>query len=261
MRRIATAAGLTLCAWIPAAVAPQDDALGYQDTPLLPGGRWHVHDGLRPQPVVVTPGNAAGRAPSDARVLFDGISTDAWKGGAWRIEGDALVVAGRGGIETKEHFGDCQLHLEWRAPEVDPDAPAAGQGRGNSGVFFFGIYEVQILDCYENRTYPDGMTGALYGQQPPMVNACRAPGEWQTYDILFRAPRFSAGGELESPALVTVLHNGVALHHGEAMIGATRHREVASYRAHGPRGPISLQEHGNPLAFRNIWVRDLARAE
>lgn len=247
---------LTLLA-LPAALAVQDDELGYQDTPLLPDSRWHVHDGLRPQPPVVTPGPAAGAPPSDATVLFDGTSADAFTGGPWAIEDGALVVNGKGNVRTKEHFGDCQLHLEWRAPAPE----GAGQGRGNSGVFFFDRYEVQILDCYENRTYPDGMTAALYGQQPPMVNACRAPGEWQTYDIAFRAPRFDEAGKLVTPALVTVLHNGVLVHHAEPMLGATRHRDVATYAQHGAKGPIGLQDHGNPLAFRNIWVRDLTRAE
>jgi len=242
---------------LPAAWFLQDDKLGYQDTPLLPGTAWHVHDGLRPQPTVVSPGATASAPPSDAVVLFDGTSTDAWNGGPWALEDGALVVNGKGSIRTKQRFGDCQLHLEWRAPEPKGD----GQGRGNSGVFFFDRYEVQILDCYENRTYPDGMTAALYGQQPPMVNACRAPGEWQTYDIAFRAPRFDADGQLVSPALVTVFHNGVLVHHAEALLGATRHRDVAAYAPHDPQGPIGIQDHGNPIAFRNIWVREVARAQ
>lgn len=242
---------------LPALALVQEDKLGYQDTPLLPGSKWHVHDGLRPQPPVVTPASAPGGAPSDAIVLFDGSSLDAWQGGPWTLEGETMVVNGKGGIETKQRFGDCQLHVEWRAP-----APSGnGQGRGNSGVFFFGRYEVQVLDCFENRTYPDGMTGALYGQQPPMVNACRAPGEWQTYDLAFRAPRFDADGEVLSPAFVTLFHNGVLLHHGEAMLGATQHRAVATYSKHDAKGPISIQDHGNPIAFRNIWVREVARAK
>ncbi len=242
---------------VPTALFLQKDELGYQDTPLIPGTKWHVHDGLRPQPTVVTPGATLGAAPSDAIVLFDGTTTDHFSGGPWAIQDGAMVVNGKGGIETKQHFGDCQLHLEWRAPAPEGE----GQHRGNSGVFFFGRYEVQILDCYENRTYPDGMTAALYGQQPPMVNACRKPGEWQAYDIAFRAPRFDEAGQCTSPALVTVLHNGVLVHHAEPLIGATRHRDVATYGAHGEAGPIGLQDHGNPMAFRNIWVRELRRAE
>ncbi|MEZ6017824.1 MAG: DUF1080 domain-containing protein [Planctomycetota bacterium] len=242
---------------LPATLLLQEDKLGYQDTPLIPGTMWHVHDGLRPQPTVVTPGAKLGAPPSDAIVLFDGSSTDAWNGGPWNIEGDAMVVNGKGGIETKQQFGDCQLHIEWRAPKPEGN----GQHRGNSGVFFFGRYEVQILDCFGNQTYPDGMTAALYGQQPPMVNACRAPGEWQTYDIAFKAPRFDDAGALVSPGLVTVFHNGVLVHHAEPLIGATQHRNVATYSAHGERGPIGLQDHGNPMAFRNIWVRELERAK
>jgi hypothetical protein len=247
---------LTLLA-VPAALSLQDDKLGYQDTPLLPGTKWHVHDGLRPQPPVVTAGATLGAPPSDATVLFDGSSTDAWAGGPWAIEEGAMVVNGKGTVRTKERFGDCQLHIEWRAPAPKGD----GQGRGNSGVFFFDRYEVQILDCFENQTYPDGMTSALYGQQPPMVNACRAPGEWQVYDIAFQAPRFDDAGKVVSPALVTLFHNGVLVHHGEALLGATRHRAVAEYSKHETTGPIGLQDHGNPMAFRNIWVRDVQRAQ
>ena len=245
------------------AVTVQEDKLGYQESPLIPGTEWPVHDGLRPQPRVVTPG-AAGvsqSAPSDAIVLFDGTSADAWEGGPWEIADGAMTVNGKGGIKTRESFGDCQLHLEWRAPELGDGPHAKGQGRGNSGVFFMEKYEVQVLDCFENRTYPDGMTSALYGQEPPMVNACRRPGEWQSYDICFRAPRFDADGSLVSPAVATVFLNGVCVHHAQPLIGATRHRQVAEYAAHGPTGRISLQDHGNPVSFRNVWVRPLERAE
>lgn len=245
------------------AVHVQDDKLGYQDSPIIPGTNWHVHDGLRPQPTVITPG-AAGLAqspPSDAVVLFDGTSTDAWKGGPWTIEDGAMVVNGTGGITSKESFGDCQLHLEWKAPTYADGKNPKSQGRGNSGVFFMGKYEIQVLDCFENQTYPDGMTAALYGQEPPMVNACRPSGEWQTYDISFRAPRFRDDGELESPAVVTVFHNGVCVHHARPLMGPTRHRTNTKYETHGPTGPIQLQDHSNPVAYRNIWVRPLERAE
>ncbi len=245
------------------AIQSQDDMLGYQDTPVLPGTRWHVHDGLRPQPKVVTPGAAgvASTAPSDAVVLFDGTSTDSWTGGPWKLEDGAMVINGKGAIRSKEQFGDCQLHLEWKAPTYGDAKGPGGQGRGNSGVFFFGRYEIQVLDCFENQTYPDGMTAALYGQEPPMVNACRPAGEWQTYDICFQAPRFTDDGELQSPAMATVFHNGLCVHHGRAMDGATGHRALAKYSAHGPTGPIQLQDHGNPIAFRNIWVRPLQPAQ
>lgn len=259
---IATAKALPLALAAAATLAfVQKDELGYQDSPLIPGTRWHVHDGLRPQPPVVTPGEA-GSPPSDAVVLFDGTSTEAWSGGPWTVNEDgSMTVNGKGGIETKETFGDCQLHLEWKAPTYgDADGPK-GQGRGNSGVFFFGRYEVQILDCYGNRTYPDGMTSALYGQYPPMANACRPAGEWQTYDIMFQAPRFADDGQLQRPAFATVLHNGICVHHGQVLLGATQHRNVAQYATHEATGPIALQDHGNPISFRNIWVRTLERAQ
>lgn len=239
----------------------QKDDLGYQDTPVLPGTGWHVHDGLRPQPPVVTPGATAAQPPSDATVLFDGEDTSAFEGGPWEVEDGAMTVNGKGGLRTKESFGPVQLHLEWRSPEVPADGAPTGQGRGNSGVFFFGMYEVQILDCFENRTYPDGMTGALYGQFPPMANACRPPGEWQSYDIMFQPPIFGDDGGLQRPAIVTVMLNGVCLHHAQVMLGATQHRKVARYATHRPEGPISIQDHGNPVSFRNIWVRPLAPAE
>jgi len=231
----------------------QDEAPGYDDTPYLTDGTWRVHDKDRPRPVAVSPGARSGDAPSDATVLFDGSNLDAWKGGPWKLVDGAMEVNGSGTLETKEHFGDLQLHLEWAAPaEVSGDS----QGRGNSGVFLMGRYEVQILDSYRNASYADGQAAAMYGQRPPAVNACRAPGEWQTYDILFRAPRFE-GDALVSPGLLTVLHNGVAVHHAEMFHGATAHRQVASYRAHDATGPIQLQDHGNPVRFRNIWVRAL----
>jgi hypothetical protein len=244
----------------------QDQArLGFKDTPLLPGGRWHVHDGDRPKPAIVTPGTSSiqdqpGRAPSDAIVLFDGKDLSRWKnlkGGpaGWTIDDGAMVVKPRAGaIATREEFGDCQLHLEFATP-----VPPRGrdQGRGNSGVLFFGRYEIQVLDSFENLTYPDGQAAAIYGQYPPLVNASRAPGQWQTYDILFTAPRFRADGSLESPAFFTVLHNGVLVHHHTAAIGPMAYRALARYTPHGPKGPLVLQDHGNPVRFRNIWIRPI----
>lgn len=241
-------------------VSLQEDELGYQDSPIIPGTKWHVHDGLRPQPPVVTPG-AARSAPSDATILFDGSSTDAWEGGSWKVGGGAMTVNGTGVMKTKESFGDCQLHLEWRAPLLGAGDPPKGQGRGNSGVFFFEKYEIQVLDCFGNQTYPDGMTAALYGQEPPMVNACRPRGEWQTYDIAFQAPRFNDDGSLESPAIATVFFNGVCVQNARPLTGATRHRQLATYAPHAPTGRISLQDHGNPISYRNIWIRPLKRAE
>jgi len=239
-----------------APLALQDHPVGYDDTPYLPGGQWRVHDSARPRPEVVTPG--VGTAPpSDAVVLFDGSDLSAWRQGdevaKWRVQGGAMEVNGTGSIETAERFGDVQLHLEWAAPA---EVSSNSQGRGNSGVFLMGIYEVQILDSYENESYADGQAAAMYGQYPPDVNACRAPGEWQTYDIFFRAPVFE-GGELVSPALVTVVHNGVLVHHAREFLGRTAHRQVATYDAHAAEGPIGLQDHGNPVRFRNVWVRRL----
>lgn len=229
---------------------------GYSDTPQLPGQRWRVHDSERPQPMSVVAGQGSA-APSDARVLFDGKDLAAWKNGdaaaGWKVEHGYAEVNGTGNIETREHFGDCQLHLEWASPAK---VESSSQGRGNSGVFLLGRYEIQILDSFENPTYADGGAGALYGQFPPLVNASRGPGEWQSYDIFFRAPRFE-GDKLAAPALVTVVHNGVVVQHAQELLGATRHREVATYSAHAPTGSIALQDHGNPVRFRNIWVRQL----
>ncbi|MBL8842974.1 MAG: DUF1080 domain-containing protein [Planctomycetes bacterium] len=242
---------------------PQEQqAPGYTDTPLLPDGKWCVHDSRRPQPRVVTPGSAStpaqpGRAPSDAIVLFDGKDLAKWTSGGgearWKVGDGYVEVNGTGDIETRESFGDCQLHVEWCAP-----LPASGdsQGRGNSGIYFMQRYEVQVLDCFQNATYPDGQAAALYGQKPPLVNACRAPGEWQSYDIVFEAPRFD-GAKLVKPARVTVLHNGVVVHHGQELLGATAHRELARYEAHADRLPIRLQDHGNPVRYRNLWLRPL----
>lgn len=238
-------------------------SIGYDDTPMLPGSKWRVHDGRRPQPKVVTPGtfstqDVPGIPPSDAIVLFDGKDTSKWVGRdggpiKWKVENGAMEVSpGTGDIETKDHFGDCQLHIEWAAPTV---VKGESQGRGNSGVFLMGRYEIQVLDCYNNLTYPDGTTAAIYGQYPPLVNACRKPGEWQTYDIFFVAPRFE-GEKLVSPAYVTVVHNGILVHHHQAIMGPTGHRIVASYTTpHPPTGPIRLQDHGDLVRYRNIWIR------
>ncbi|MBL8754702.1 MAG: DUF1080 domain-containing protein [Planctomycetes bacterium] len=237
----------------------QDPQPGYRDTPKLPDG-WRVHDADRPRPRVVDAGPAGAPVPppADAVVLFDGASLASFRGrdgdAKWAIVDGAMQVNGTGDIETKAEFGDCQVHVEWAAP-----SPAKGdsQGRGNSGVFLFGRYEVQVLDSFANPTYADGQAGALYGQKPPLVNACRRPGEWQTYDIFFRAPRFKADGTLDQPARVTVVHNGIVVQLDEALLGATAHRAVAKYEAHGDKGPIRLQDHGDPVRFRNLWVRPL----
>jgi hypothetical protein len=247
------------------ATGAQRPKLGYKDTPMLPGGKWHVHDGDRPQPRVIRPGtcrtqDAPGQAPSDAVVLFDGTDLAHWgdgRGGeaTWKVQDGAMVAqAGGGPISSKDEFGDCQLHIEFATPD-----PPTGrdQGRGNSGVMFFGLYEIQVLDSFENQTYPDGQAAAIYGQHPPLVNASRGPGQWQSYDILFTAPRFKSDGSVETPAYVTMLHNGVLVHNHTPVLGAVAFRDLAKYTAHGPRGRISLQDHGNPVRFRNIWVREI----
>ncbi len=235
--------------------------LGYSDTPLIPGTNWHVHDGDRPQPRVVTPSSEYGAPPSDAVVLFDGSSLDGWvsagdpaRAAEWKLENGYMeVVPGTGDIKSKVEFGSCQLHLEWAEPEV---VKGDGQGRGNSGVFLMELYEIQVLDGYRNPTYADGITGAVYGQCPPLVNACREPGRWQCYDIIWQAPAFD-GETLLSPASVTVIQNGIVLHHARELQGPTEHRQTASYRPHEPEKSLKLQDHGDLVRFRNIWVRPL----
>lgn len=245
--------------------APKAAPTGYADTPFLPGGKWRVHDDARPRPEVVTPGETAAQAPSDAIVLFDGTNTDEWimeKDGSpadWIVENGYLQVPpkgeGVGGyIRTKREFGDVQLHIEWATPEK---VEGNSQGRGNSGVFFIGGYELQVLDSYENESYADGQASAIYGYKPPLVNACRPPGEWQTYDIIFEAPKWDAEGNLLKKAYITVLHNGVLTHHRQPYLGPSGHKKVANYNTVRETGPIKLQNHNNPTRFRNIWVREI----
>jgi hypothetical protein len=206
-----------------------------------------------PEPPIVTPGKTDADPPSDAVVLFDGKDLSAWEGGEkWKVEDGVAVVRG-GAIKSKQSFGDCQLHIEWSAPLP---AEGEGQGRGNSGVFLMDRYELQVLDSYKNDTYFDGQASAIYKQTPPIVNAMRPPGEWNTYDIIWTAPKFKADGSVESPAYITVLHNGVlTLNHFE-LKGHTPFNEAPSYEPHG-KAPIHLQDHGNPVRYRNIWVREL----
>lgn len=240
----------------------EQKSLGYQDTPVLPGTKWHVHDGLRPQPPVVSPGayhDMPVPAPADAIMLFDGKNLDGWKKGdgspaAWKVEnGYMQVQPGAGDIQTTAELGDCHLHVEFASPTV---VKGNGQGRGNSGVFLMGRYECQVLDCFDNPTYPDGTVGAVYGQYPPLVNAARKPGEWQTYDIFWTAPRFE-GEKVVSPATVTILLNGVLVQNHTTLMGGTSHRALPSYKPHPPTGPVKLQDHGDLVRFRNIWYRPL----
>jgi hypothetical protein len=204
-----------------------------------------------PEPPVVTCDERG--VPSDAIVLFDGTNLDAFKGGEkWEIKDGYATVRG-GGVTTKQSFGDLQMHIEFASPEV---VKGNGQGRGNSGVYLMGRYEVQILDSFENATYFDGQCASVYKQQPPMVNACKKPGEWQTYDIIFTAPKFDAEGKVTQPAYLTLLHNGVLVHNHFALEGSTSYTEPAKYSKHADKLPISIQDHGNPVRYRNIWIRE-----
>jgi len=209
------------------------------------------------EPKVVTPGDAATAAPpSDAIVIFDGkdLEKEFTGGKGWTVKDGAVTVGGNGGVTSKRAFGSCQLHIEWATPDV---VKGEGQGRGNSGVYLMGLYEVQILDSYENKTYFDGQAASIYKQRPPLVNACRKPGEWQAYDIIFTAPKFEEDGKLKSPAYVTVLHNGVLVQNHFELEGGTFYDRPPAYKKHAEKLPFNLQNHGNPTKFRNIWVREL----
>ncbi len=209
------------------------------------------------EPKIITPGATNSAPPSDAVILFDGKDLSKWKNAeSWKVE-DGVMVCGKKAISSVQEFGDCQLHIEWTAPEPHGET---SQKRGNSGVFLMGKYEIQVLDSYDNVTYFDGQAGAIYKQTPPMVNAMRKPGEWNTYDILWTCPRFKTDGSLESPAYITAIHNGVVILNHFALQGDTPFNRPPKYEAHPPKGPIGIQDHGNPVKFRNIWVREIAPA-
>lgn len=217
-----------------------------------------VREIWEPVPKVVTPGVGTG-APSDAIALFDGTDLSEWQHAdgspaKWKVEDGAMtVVSGTGSIQTRRSFGDVQLHIEWRTPAK---VEGEGQHRGNSGVFLQSRYEVQVLDSYENPTYVNGQAASIYKQHIPLVNASRKPGEWQTYDIIYRAPRFSDDGELISPATMTVLHNGVLVQLNAEVKGVTVNTGSPYYEKHG-KLPLMLQDHESPVSFRNIWIREL----
>jgi hypothetical protein len=214
----------------------------------------------KPVPNVITPGATNTDAPSDAVILFNGSSAAAWQHGdgsesKWVVAGNVLTVTpGSGALQTKQKFGDCQLHIEWRTPaEVKGD----GQARGNSGVFMMGRYEIQIMDSYNNPTFSNGQAGSVYKQHIPLVNACKPPGEWQSFDIIFSAPRFSDNGSLLEPARVTILQNGVLVQNNVSIWGSVTNTGMPKYEKHAAKESLSLQDHNNPMSFRNIWIREL----
>jgi hypothetical protein len=245
---------------------PSGTIVGYRDTPMLPsaGGKYHVHDPDRPIPkfvkTVPCPADSLPcPPPSDALVLFSGDGLDAWEETDWKVESGAVIAGEHSNLTTKAAFGDIQLHLEWMAP-VEPSGNM--MNRGNSGVLLMGTYELQIFDSHPShkvQIYPDGQAAAIYGQTPPLVNACRPPGEWQQFDIIFIAPRFK-DGKLTQPGRITVFHNGVLVQLNEAIQGPMAHRVIVPYSPHAAKLPLSLQGHGSPVRFRNIWVRPVGES-
>jgi hypothetical protein len=218
-----------------------------------------VTEYYEPKPPKITPGPNAGEAPSDAIILFDGKNMDEWtaldgSAAKWDVSDGAFTVKkGTGDVKTKKTFGDFQLHIEWRTPS---EVVGEGQGRGNSGIFLQERYELQVLDSYESQTYSNGQAGSIYKQSVPLVNATRKPGEWQTYDVVYTAPRFSDNGRVTIPAYITVFHNGVIIQNHTQINGPTEYKGLPVYKTHG-KASLKLQDHGNPVSYRNIWVRDL----
>ena len=214
----------------------------------------------QPEPKVIAPGKTSQDAPSDAIVLFGGKDLSQWQhangnAASWQVKENYIQCKpGSGNIQTKRGFGDCQLHIEWRTPDT---ARGEGQERGNSGIFFMGRYELQVLDSYRNRTYSNGQAGSIYKQYMPLVNVCRGPGEWQTYDVIFIAPRFNSDSTLKSPATITVLQNGVLIQNNVSLWGGTEYIGIPTYKVHSNREPLILQDHGNTVKYRNIWIREL----
>jgi hypothetical protein len=248
-----------------AAQPEKPQPIGYSDTPVIPGTQWKVHDIDRPRPAAVAPGAKLGDAPADAIVIFDGKDTSQlfWRKkddptprpSPWKIENGELLVDG-GDCWTKLEFASCQLHLEWKS---EPNTKGNSQKKGNGGIFLMDRYESQILDCDNNPTYADGMAGAVYGQTPPMVNAVRKAGEWQSYDIVFTAPKLKDGTVVE-PARITTFINGVCVQNNTSIMGPTQHRKTTDYSGKFPaKASIRFQDHKNepPIRLRNIWVRPL----
>ena len=232
---------------------------GYTDTPLIPGSKWRVHDQARPQPAIVEPGTGdlGATPPADAVVLFDGTNLDQWirtdnKPIEGEVKNGTFDITATGQLRTKQEFGDCQLHIEWRTPALKENFDRMNQG--NSGVFLMGLFEVQIIESKASYIYADGNAGAIYGQYPPLVNPTRKPVEWQSFDIFFTAPKFE-GETLKSPAFITVLYNGVLVQNHMQILGTTGHRDVPGPYPAKEKGPLVLQEHRSPVEFRNIWIR------
>jgi len=264
---LAAASGVLLGVGLYSQQQVPDHAIGYTDTPVLPGQKWKVHDAARPKPVKVDPGRPStatdpGKPPSDAIVLFDGKNLDAWQSvrrgqvspARWKVENGYFESVPRSGdLVTKDRFGDCQLHIEYMHT---PGQTKLGQDRGNSGVIFMGRYEIQVLESNEGTTYADGQAGSIYGQFPPLVNPARPPGQWNVYDIVFEAPKFE-GTKLVKPAFFTVFMNGVVLHNRQEAIGPMAHRVIRQYSAHAPEEPLLLQDHNEVVRFRNVWLRRL----
>ncbi len=244
--------------------------IGYSDTPVIPGSQWKVHDIDRPRPAAVAPGKENALPPSDAIVIFDGTNSDALQAKEkdakgketgkiipcpWKIDSGVLMIAG-GDCWTKQEFGSCQLHLEWMS---EPHTKGNSQKKGNAGVFFMDRYESQMLDCDNNPTYADGMTGGIYGQTPPLVNAVRPAGQWQVYDIIFTAPKLENGKVVE-PAYITTFVNGICVQNHTKIMGPTKHKNITDYSGEFPeKAPIRIQDHKNepPVRLRNVWIRPM----
>ncbi|MBM3494739.1 MAG: DUF1080 domain-containing protein [Armatimonadetes bacterium] len=273
--RLAALCAILIATALSSAGAMAQDRAGYSDTPFLPGGKWRVHDAARPDPPPAKPrrgepGDRPKAAPRGAVVLFDGRNLDAWRtmdgrAPGWTVENGAMRVPPHGtpdggDIVSRAAFGDCDVLVEWRLPARVPGEERS-MNRGNSGVYLMGLFEVQIFDSFgPDFLYADGQAGAIYGQFPPRVDVCRAPGEWQSFDIRFRAPRIRDGKVVE-PAIMTVRHNGVVIHDRARLLGPTQHRALAAYGPDTPtEGPLLLQSHGSPVEFRNIWVRPAERS-
>lgn len=240
-----------------------DDAPGYPDGPFLPGSKWRVHDQARPQPKKVAPGTGdlGVTAPSDAIVLFDGTNLDAWQRSDGQPIGDGIEdgcfnIVKTGQLQTKDEFGDCQIHLEWQTSPEKEDR----MNWGNSGVFLMGQFEIQILESGESFIYADGNAGAIYGQFPPLVNPARKPGQWQSFDLFFTAPRFERDA-LISPASLTLVYNGVIVQNHQEILGTVAHRTLPGPYPVKTQGPLLLQDHHSPVKFRNIWIRPIGNPE